>query len=68
MSLFRVRKPRPFHHEMIFQGRKRVGENDSPTRMHFTSDKNKERQKRVVPLELVLLVGLVLLLAYLLYM
>lgn len=66
MSIFRVRKPRPFHHEMIYQGRT-TGEINKPSRLHFTMDKGKEKQKRVIPLELIALVALIILLAYLFY-
>ena len=67
MSLFRVQKPRPFHHEMIYQGRA-TGEKKETSRFHFATDKPKEKTKRVIPLELVIIAALVLLLIYLLYM
>ena len=67
MSLFRMRKPRPFHHEMIYQGRAGSEQKQGAlSRRQFTS--MREKPRGAVPLEWILLGLLVLLLVFLFYM
>ncbi|MBR4389625.1 MAG: hypothetical protein IKT00_10655 [Prevotella sp.] len=66
MNLFLVRKPRPFHHEMIYQGRMKT-EKKEISRLHFATDKSKVNPKRVFLLEVALLALLVVLLAFFSY-
>ena len=67
MSLFRMRKPRPFRHEMIYQGRAGSEQKQGVlSRRQFTS--MREKPRGAVSLEWILLGLLVLLLVFLFYM
>lgn len=66
MSLFRVPKPRPFHHEMIYQGRKRHEQGGA--HFHFAGMQRKKKTKPVVSREWMIMTFLVLLFLCLFYL
>ena len=67
MSLWGARKPRPFHHEMIYQGRTRHTQ-DVGGRLRFSGRQQPRKTKPVVSWVWIGLTILLLLLVFLLYM